>query len=263
MCQHRHKAKSRRRLAEFRAEPLAKISALRRTLPLISVLAASIHFPHPLYHFSAHVADEFSFVPTFEIVEKKELFVLLPYRTDDVIFHYVRDEELREPFGINNLLTSLFHILRQIRDCLADGCIVFHGLEIRPSEAFVEIGILYRRLHAVFNRRIVFDLNEFTRHCSVGNIKESVKMQTMFFGRTLPDADIFPMLSVTHHFEASAQFSFERLLVVFAPVISKRAKIIELLQIDFAGKTHPTANQIAEFSFKLRIHIRFRTGAWR
>ena len=203
------KAKSRRRLAEFRAEPLAKISAFRRTLPLISVLAASIHLSHPLYHFPANVADEFPFVPTFEIVKKKKLFILLPYRTDDVVFHYVRDEELRKPFGINNLLTGLFHILRQIRDCLAERRIVFHGFEIRPSEPFVEIGILYRRLHAVFNRRIVFDLNELTRHCSVGNIKESVKMQALFFGRTLPDADIFPMLAVTHHFETPAQFSLE------------------------------------------------------
>lgn len=38
------------------------------------------------------------------------------------------------------------------------------------------------------------------------------------------------------------------------------AKVIELLQIDLAGKAHPTANQIAEFSLKLHIHIRFRTG---
>ena len=115
-------------------------------------------------------------------------------------------------------------------------------------------------LHTVFNRRIVFDLNELTRHCSVGNIKESVKMQALFFGRTLPDADVFPMLAVTHHFETPAQFSLERLLVVFASVVSERAEVIELLQIDLAGKAHPTANQIAELPLKLHIHIRFRTG---
>ena len=87
-----------------------------------------------------------------------------------------------------------------------------------------------------------------------------MKMQALFFGRSLPDADIFPMLSMTHHFKTPAQFSFERLFIVFATVISERAKVIELLQIDLAGKAHPTANQIAELSFKLRIHIRFRTG---
>lgn len=220
------KAKSRRRPAEFRAEPLAKISAFRRALPLISALAASIHFSQPLYHFSAHVADEFPFVPTFEIVEKKELFVLLPYRTDDVVFHYVRDEELRKSFGINNLFTGLFHILRQVRDCLAERRIVFHGLEIRPSEALVEIGILYRRLHAVLNRRIVFDLNEPTRHCSVGNIKEPVKMQALFFGRTLPHAHILPMLSMAHHFETALQFFLKLVFRMLAPVISKSYHLI-------------------------------------
>ena len=162
--------------AALPAEPLGQSPAFTVALPFPVRLCRSVATAHPLYHFSVHIADEFPFVPTFEIVEKKKLFILLSYRTDDVIFHYVRDEELREPFGINPLLTGLFHILRQIRDCLAEGRIVFHGFEIRPSEALVEIGILYRRLNDVLNRRIVFDLNELARHCSVGDKKEAVKM---------------------------------------------------------------------------------------
>ena len=203
----------------------------------------------------SHVA---TLIPTREIVIKKQLLFLIPYRTDDVLVHDVRDEELRQPLRVDHLLAGLFHILREICYRLAEHRAVVHRLEVGSSEPFVEVGVLDRRLHLLLDRRIILDLNEFSGHRSVRNVEQPVEVKPLLFGRTLPHTDILPALAVAHHFEASAQLPHKALFGMLCPIIGESAKVVEVLQIHLAREPDAPTYQIPQFPLKLHFHILYR-----
>ena len=203
----------------------------------------------------SHVA---TLIPTREIVIKKQLLFLIPYRTDDVLVHDVRDEELRQSLRVNHFLAGLFHILREICYRLAEHRAVVHRLEVGSSEPFVEVGVLDRRLHLLLDRRIILDLNEFSGHRSVRNVEQPVEVKPLLFGRTLPHTDILPALAVAHHFEASAQLPHKALFGMLCPIIGESAKVVEVLQIHLAREPDAPTYQIPQFPLKLHFHILYR-----
>ena len=209
--------------AESPANPLGRSSAFTVTLPfLLSVsVPYSITLSHLVDDAFADLSHIAALIPAREIVVKEQLLFLIPYRTDDVLVHDVRDEELRQPLRVDHLLAGLFHILGKIRYRLAEHRAVVHSLEVGSAKPFVEVGVLNRRLHLLLDRRIVLDLNEFSGHRSVRNVEQSVEVKTLLFGRTLPHPNILPALAVAHHFEASAQFSHKTLFGMLCPVVGK------------------------------------------
>ena len=209
--------------AESPADPLGRSSAFTVTLPfLLSVsVPSSITLSHLVDDAFADLSHIAALIPAREIVVKEQLLFLIPYRTDDVLVHDVRDEKLRQSLRVDHFLAGLFHILREIRYRLAEHRAVVHGLEVRPAEPFVEISVLDRRLHLLLDRRIVLDLNEFSGHRSVRNVEQPVEVKPLLFGRAFPHPDILPALAVAHHFEASAQLPHKALFGMLCPVIGE------------------------------------------
>ena len=73
---------------------------LRAARAGLDVLARSCRFTfsvalsHLRYHFSAHDAHIYAFVPTVEIIEQEELFVLLSRSAYNIFFHEVGQKVL-------------------------------------------------------------------------------------------------------------------------------------------------------------------------
>lgn len=214
--------------AESPANPLGRSSAFTVTLPfLLSVsVLYSITLSHLVDDAFAYLSHVAALVPAREIIVKEQPLLLIPYRTDDVLVHNVRDEKLRQSLRVDHFLSGLFHILREIRYRLAEHRAVVHRLEVGSSEPFVEVGVLDRRLHLLLDRRIILDLNEFSGHRSVRNVEQPVEVKSFLFGRTLPHTDILPALAVTHHFEASAQLPHKALFGMLCPIVGESYHLI-------------------------------------
>ena len=92
--------------AESPANPLGRSSAFTVTLPfLLSVsVLYSITLSHLIDDAFADLSHVATLIPTREIVIKKQLLFLIPYRTDDVLVHDVRDEKLRQSLRVDHLL---------------------------------------------------------------------------------------------------------------------------------------------------------------
>ena len=79
--------------------------------------------------------------------------------------------------------------------------IMMRRYEKQLAESFVKIRILIRRLHFLFDGRVVFYFHKFADHCVGRNIKQPMKMQSLFIRGAFPNADVFPFATVTHFFE--------------------------------------------------------------
>lgn len=60
----------------------------------------SVCFRHLAYHRFADGADEYAFIPAREIIAQEQLLIFQPERAYDVLVHDVRNEELRQGFGM-------------------------------------------------------------------------------------------------------------------------------------------------------------------
>ena len=60
----------------------------------------SVCFRHLAYHRFADGADEYAFIPAREIIVQEQLLIFQPERAYDVLVHDVRNEELRQGFGM-------------------------------------------------------------------------------------------------------------------------------------------------------------------
>ena len=67
--------------------------------------------------------------------------------------------------------------------------------ELIPSESLGKKCILLYRLHPPFAGIEVAQYLHFSRHGTFGNIKQTVKVQTICFAAALPCADIQPALA--------------------------------------------------------------------
>ena len=149
--------------AESPANPLGRSSAFTVTLPfLLSVsVPYSITLSHLVDDAFADLSHVAALIPAREIVVKEQLLFLIPYRTDDVLVHDVRDEELRQPLRVDHLLAGLFHILREIRYRLAEHRAVVHRLEVGSSELFVKVSVLVRYLPAACTEIVVLHTHPY------------------------------------------------------------------------------------------------------
>ena len=57
-------------------------------------------FRHLAYHRFAYGADEYAFIPAQEIIIQEQFLIFQPERAYDVLVHDVRNEELRQAFGM-------------------------------------------------------------------------------------------------------------------------------------------------------------------
>ena len=60
----------------------------------------SVYLRHLAYHRFADGADEYAFIPAREIIAQEQLLIFQPERAYDVLVHDIRNEELRQGFGM-------------------------------------------------------------------------------------------------------------------------------------------------------------------
>ena len=104
-------------------------------------------------------------------------------------------------------------------------------LKIASAEFFVKITVLHRFLTVMRVEIIVFHFRKLADHAVFGNVKQSVKMQSLFFGGAFPNAYIFPAFSETQHFKAVFQFFAESFFGMLFIIESECAEKIEFLQV--------------------------------
>ena len=66
---------------------------------------------HLLYDVFTDLAHKHALVPAEKIVKEEQLLIFQTAGADDILVHYVRDEELRQSFGIDDLLARFFDVL--------------------------------------------------------------------------------------------------------------------------------------------------------
>ena len=76
---------------------------------------------------------------------------------------------------------------------------------------------------------VILYLYKLAGHCSIGNVKNTVKVQTLLFGGTFPYADVFPSFTFREIRECMLQLIPKTILCVELAIVSEGAKIIELL----------------------------------
>ena len=179
---------------------------------------------------------------------KNEFLLFLAHRAGNVLFHDVRDEELRKTAGIDDLLSGLFNVLHEIGERVADAVLVRDLLKVVPPEAFQEKGVLHRDLPFMRCETVTVDLLHLSGERSLGDMKDAMEVQPFLFGRALPHADILPALPVRKVRKCSAQLSLETLLGMDRAIVRQRDEIVESLQIRLAGHPDTPGDQVALFA---------------
>ena len=177
------------------------------------------------YHMLAHDPHQLPVRITLEVVEKQKFLAVLAHPQKDILFLYVTHEKLRQTLGVYHLLSRLFHVLHDVPRRSPEAHRV-QRLKIAPPEPLVEVCVLHRLLPRVRLETVIFHFYQFPRHRPLGDIEETVEVQPLLLGRTLPHAHIPPALPETEIAETVLQPLTETLLVVQFTVVGKRCNII-------------------------------------
>ena len=152
---------------------------------------------HLRYHLFTHLTNKTALVPATKIVVKQQLLIFRTVAADNILVHNVRNEILRQSFGVNYFFTRFLQVFDEIRYGAAEFAFIVQRLEIAPPEALVKICVLVRCLPPVRLETVILLLYNRAGHRSVRNLKQAVKVETLLFGTSLPYADIFPIFTVT------------------------------------------------------------------
>ena len=178
------------------------------------------------YNVFTDLAHQTALVPTEKIVVEQQFLIFQPERADDILVHHVRDEELRQSFGIHDFLSRFLDILYDIRHGIAQLAFVVYRFEIRTSEPLVEICVLVRDLPPMRIEVVIFFLEQYARHRPVGDIEDTVKVQPLLFGASFPYSDVLPALSGTEIIQRAFQTFTESVFAVDLSVIRESCKVI-------------------------------------
>jgi hypothetical protein len=97
---------------------------------------------------------------------------------------------------IDDLLSGFLDVFHEICHRIPHSSWIIKWFKVRSAEAFVEINALVGYLSLMGVKVVIFYLYEFTGHCPVGNIKNTMKVEALLFGRTFPYADVFPSFTL-------------------------------------------------------------------
>ena len=202
------------------ADPLGVrpvVSAARKLL---------ICFRHLGNYLFTNLPHVFTLNPTPKIIMQYKLFIFLPHGAGNIILHNIRDKELRQSARINNFLSRLFNVLHEIGKRITNSFAVYDFIKIIPAEAFQKERILHSNLSFPCRKTETLYLFHFPVQRSLRNKKDSMKVQPLLFGRSLPDTDILPALPNSKVRKSIPKFLFEAVLGMYLSVIGERCKVI-------------------------------------
>lgn len=104
---------------------------------------------HLRYHLFTHLTNKTALVPATKIVVKQQLLIFRTVAADNILVHNVRNEILRQSFGVNYFFTRFLQVFDEIRYGAAEFAFIVQRLEIAPPEALVKICVLVRCLPPV------------------------------------------------------------------------------------------------------------------
>lgn len=149
-----------------------------------------IAFIHLFYRFFADFADDFAVFDTREFIVQKQFRIVRPERANHVFVDDIGKKKRRQFSAVHEFFARFFHIFGDIFRYRRNFVFRLYRLEVVTPEAFQKMRVLIRNLRFMRFRAVIFRFDNFAD--KFRDIKDSVKMQALLFGRTFPYADVLP-----------------------------------------------------------------------
>ena len=161
----------------------------------------------------------------------------------------------RQSSGVTDLLARFLDVLHNISPSLALAVNTIQNFKITAPKFLQEVRILPYHLPLTSIEVIVIIGKKCSRHRTVGNMKDTVKVQPFRFWRAFPYADVPPFLAGAKKTQTILQLLSKRSLGMLWIVVGKGNEVVKLLQIRLAGHSEAAADQIPMLAFQIRIDV--------